>query len=193
MATATSTLQNFIDGEFVDPVQGQTEPVLNPATGDVIAHAPLSTADDVDRAVKAARTAFEGWSTTTPGERAVAMLKLADAIEAHADELAELESDNAGKPIEAFRSDEIPFMVDNLRFFAGAARCLEGRAAGEYLSGYTSIIRRQPIGVIGQIAPWNYPMMMAVWKVGTGGRQHGRAQAGRDDAADRAQAGRAGR
>jgi betaine-aldehyde dehydrogenase len=166
MATATSTLQNFIDGEFVDPVQGQTEPVLNPATGDVIAHAPLSTADDVDRAVKAARTAFEGWSTTTPGERAVAMLKLADAIEAHADELAELESDNAGKPIEAFRSDEIPFMVDNLRFFAGAARCLEGRAAGEYLSGYTSIIRRQPIGVIGQIAPWNYPMMMAVWKIG---------------------------
>ncbi len=167
MATATSqTLQNFIDGEFVDPVEGATEPVLNPATGEEIAQAPLSTAIDVDRAVSAARSAFEGWSVTTPGERATAMLKLADLIEASADEIAELESDNAGKPIEAMRADEIPFMVDNLRFFAGAARCLEGRAAGEYLSGYTSMIRREPIGVIGQIAPWNYPLMMAVWKIG---------------------------
>ena len=94
------------------------------------------------------------------------MLKLADAIEEHADELAELEADNAGKPINAFRDDEIPFMVDNLRFFAGAARCMEGRAAGEYLSGYTSIIRREAVGVIGQIAPWNYPLMMAVWNIG---------------------------
>ena len=94
------------------------------------------------------------------------MLKLADAIEEHADELAELESDNAGKPINAFRDDEIPFMVDNLRFFAGAARCLEGRAAGEYVRGYTSMIRREPVGVVGQIAPWNYPLMMAVWKIG---------------------------
>jgi betaine-aldehyde dehydrogenase len=166
MATATSTLQNFIDGEFVDPADGQTEPVLNPATGEAIAHAPLSTAEDVDRAVRAARRAFDGWATTTPGERALALLKLADALEEHADEISELESDNAGKPIEAFRNDEIPFMVDNLRFFAGAARCLEGRAAGEYLSGYTSIIRREAIGVIGQIAPWNYPLMMAVWKIG---------------------------
>ena len=166
MATATSTLQNFIDGEFVDPADGQTEPVLNPATGEVIAQAPLSTAVDVDRAVKAAGAAYAEWSATTPGERAAALLKLADAIEEHADELAELESDNAGKPINAFRDDEIPFMVDNLRFFAGAARCLEGRAAGEYVSGYTSIIRREPVGVIGQIAPWNYPLMMAVWKIG---------------------------
>jgi betaine-aldehyde dehydrogenase len=166
MATATSTLQNFIDGSFVDPVDGETEPVLNPATGEVIAQAPLSTAADVDRAVQAARGAFAGWATTTPGERALALLKLADAIEEHAEEIAELESDNAGKPINAFREDEIPFMVDNLRFFAGAARCLEGRAAGEYLSGYTSIIRREPVGVVGQIAPWNYPLMMAVWKIG---------------------------
>ena len=166
MATATSTLQNFIDGEFVDPADGQTEPVLNPATGEVIAQAPLSTAVDVDRAVKAAGAAYAEWSATTPGERAAALLKLADAIEEHADELAELESDNAGKPINAFRDDEIPFMVDNLRFFAGAARCLEGRAAGEYVSGYTSMIRREPVGVIGQIAPWNYPLMMAVWKIG---------------------------
>jgi betaine-aldehyde dehydrogenase len=166
MATAITTLKNFIDGEYVDPADGQTEPILNPATGEAIAEAPLSTAADVDRAVNAAKTAFDGWSTTTPGERALAMLKLADAIEEHTDELAELEADNAGKPINAFRDDEIPFMVDNLRFFAGAARCLEGKSAGEYLSGYTSMIRREPVGVIGQIAPWNYPLMMAVWKIG---------------------------
>ena len=166
MATAITTLKNFIDGEFVDPADGQAEPILNPATGEAIAEAPLSTPADVDRAVKAAGAAWDGWATTTPGERALALLKLADAIEEHADELAELESDNAGKPINAFRDDEIPFMVDNLRFFAGAARCMEGRAAGEYLSGYTSIIRREPVGVVGQIAPWNYPLMMAVWKIG---------------------------
>jgi betaine-aldehyde dehydrogenase len=166
MATATSALQNFIDGEFVDPAEGQTEAILNPATGETIAQAPVSTTADVDRAVTAARSAFDGWATVTPGERAGALLKLADAIEEHAEEISALESDNAGKPINAFREDEIPFMVDNLRFFAGAARCLEGRAAGEYLSGYTSMIRREPIGVIGQIAPWNYPLMMAIWKIG---------------------------
>jgi betaine-aldehyde dehydrogenase len=164
-ATAT-TLKNFINGQFVDPADGQTEPILNPANGEVIAHAPLSSPEDVNRAVSAARAAFDGWSNTTPGERAAAMLKLADAIEEHAEEISELESDNAGKPIGAFREDEIPFMVDNLRFFAGAARCLEGRAAGEYMSGYTSYIRREAVGVIGQIAPWNYPLMMAVWKIG---------------------------
>jgi betaine-aldehyde dehydrogenase len=160
------TLQNFIDGAFVDPVEGQTEPVLDPSTGEAIAEAPLSTAEDVDRAVQAARAAFDGWAATTPGERAGALLKLADKIEAQGDELAELESANAGKPIAAFREDEMPFLVDNLRFFSGAARCLEGRSAGEYTSGYTSIIRREPIGVIGQIAPWNYPLMMAIWKIG---------------------------
>jgi betaine-aldehyde dehydrogenase len=166
VATVTSALQNFIDGEFVDPAEGETEPILNPATGEVIAEAPASTALDVDRAVGAAKAAYDEWSVTTPGERAAALLKLADAIEEHADELAELESDNAGKPINAFRDDEIPFMADNLRFFAGAARCLEGRAAGEYVRGYTSMIRREPVGVVGQIAPWNYPLMMAVWKIG---------------------------
>jgi betaine-aldehyde dehydrogenase len=166
MATTVPTLKNFIGSEPVDPADGETEPILNPATGEVIASAPLSTPKDVDLAVKAAREAFDGWSKTTPGERAGALLQLADAIEEHANELAELESDNAGKPISAFREDEIPFMVDNLRFFAGAARCLEGKAAGEYLSGYTSMIRREPIGVIGQIAPWNYPLMMAIWKIG---------------------------
>jgi betaine-aldehyde dehydrogenase len=150
----------------VDPIEGQLEPVLDPSTGDEIAQAPVSSAADVDRAVQAARAAFEGWATTTPGERANALLKLADAIEEHGDELSELEASNAGKPIAAFRADEMPFIVDNLRFFAGAGRCLEGRSAGEYVSGYTSIIRRESIGVIGQIAPWNYPLMMAIWKIG---------------------------
>ena len=168
MATTTDiqTLQNFIDGEWVAPAEGRTEPVINPATGETIAQAPLSTAEDVDRAVGAARTAFETWSVTTPGERALALLKLADAIEERADELSMLEATNAGKPLQAFKDDEVPAMVDQLRFFAGAARCMEGRASGEYLEGYTSIIRREPVGVISQIAPWNYPLMMAIWKIG---------------------------
>jgi betaine-aldehyde dehydrogenase len=167
MATATATkLQNFIGGEFVDPAEGQTEEVVNPATGEVIAEAPLSTADDVDRAVAAAREAFDGWAATTPGARALMLLKLADAIEDHAEELSDLESADAGKPRKAFLEDEIPPMVDQLRFFAGAGRCLEGRASGEYTEGYTSIIRREPVGVVGQITPWNYPLMMAIWKIG---------------------------
>jgi betaine-aldehyde dehydrogenase len=166
MATATQALQNFIDGEFVDVSGGETDTIVNPANGEQIATAGRSTAQDVDRAVAAARGAFAGWSTTTPGERALAMLRIADAVEAHADELTELESANAGKPMNAFRDDEIPFMVDNLRFFAGAGRCLEGKSAGEYTAGYTSMIRREPVGVVGQIAPWNYPLMMAVWKIG---------------------------
>jgi betaine-aldehyde dehydrogenase len=167
MATITKTkLQNFIDGEWVDAAAGETEDVLNPATAEPIAEAPVSSAEDVGRAVAAARRAFDGWAATTPGERALALLKLADAIEDNADELADLEAANAGKPRHSFLEDEIPFMVDNLRFFAGAARCLEGRASGEYLEGYTSIIRREPVGVVGQIAPWNYPLMMAIWKIG---------------------------
>ncbi len=121
---------------------------------------------DVDRAVDAASRAFESWGTTVPGDRALALLKLAEAIEANADELSDLESQNAGKPRQAFLEDEIPAMVDQLRFFAGAARCMEGRASGEYLEGYTSMIRREPVGVVGQITPWNYPLMMAVWKIG---------------------------
>jgi betaine-aldehyde dehydrogenase len=164
--TTTKTLQNFIDGEFMDPVDGQTESVLNPATGDQIAEAPLSSEEDVDRAVRAARGAFETWSTATPGERSLALLRLADAIEQHADELAELEAMNVGKPIQATKDEELPVIADNLRFFAGAARCLEGKAAGEYMEGYTSMVRREAVGVVGQIAPWNYPLMMAIWKIG---------------------------
>jgi betaine-aldehyde dehydrogenase len=164
--TASTLLQNFVDGELVDPASGAMMPVLNPATGEEIAQAPDSSAEDVARAVGAARSAFDGWAATTPGERALALIRLADAIEGDAEELAHLEAANAGKPISAFRDDEIPFMVDNLRFFAGAARCMEGKASGEYTAGYTSIIRREPVGVIGQIAPWNYPLMMAIWKIG---------------------------
>jgi betaine-aldehyde dehydrogenase len=167
LAIATGTrLRNFIFGEFVEPIDGRTEQVINPSTGEPIAEAPLSTADDVERAVVAARKAFDGWATTPPGQRAGALLKLADKIEDHAEEFADLESVDAGKPRRAFLEDEMPFLVDNLRFFAGAARCLEGRAAGEYIEGRTSIIRREPVGVVGQIAPWNYPLWTAIWKIG---------------------------
>ena len=159
-------IRNFIGGEFTDPLDGESAPVLDPATGETIAHAPRSGAADIDRAVAAAAAAFPRWAATTPGERALALLKLADAIEEHGAELAELESANAGKPLHVVKSDEIGTMADNLRFFAGAARCLEGKAAGEYVSGYTSMLRREPVGVVGQITPWNYPMMMAVWKIG---------------------------
>jgi len=167
MATATLTkLQNFINGELVDPADGATEEVVNPATGEPIAEAPLSTEEDVDRAVKAARSAFDEWSTRPPMERSAALLKIADLIEERADEIADLESADAGKPRSAVVEDEVPVMADNLRFFAGAARCLEGRAAGEYMEGHTSMIRREAIGVVGQITPWNYPLMMAIWKIG---------------------------
>jgi betaine-aldehyde dehydrogenase len=167
MATATKTkLQNFIDGEFVDSADGATEEVINPANGEAIAEMPLSNEEDVNRAVAAAKRAFDSWSNTTPGERGTALLKLADLIEEHAEELADLESADAGKPRQAFLDDEIPFGADNLRFFAGAGRTMQGSAAGEYVEGRTSIIRREPVGVVGQITPWNYPLMMAIWKIG---------------------------
>ena len=167
MATATKTkLQNFIDGESVDAADGATEDVTNPATGEVIAEMQLSGEEDVDRAVAAATRAFPGWAGTTPGERAAAIIKLADLLEEHADELADLESADAGKPRGAFLEDEMPFLCDNLRFFAGAGRVLEGKSAGEYVENRTSFIRREPVGVVGQIAPWNYPLMMAIWKIG---------------------------
>src|SRR5918996_243498 len=167
MATMTGTkLQNFIDGEFVDPAEGQTEPVLNPATAEQIAEAPLSTEEDVNRAVEAARRAFHGWADMTPGERSLCLLRLADKVEENAEELSDLEAANAGKPRSAFHDDEIPFMCDNLRFFGGAARVPEGQASGEYLSTHTSMIRREAVGPVGQITPWNYPLMMAIWKIG---------------------------
>jgi betaine-aldehyde dehydrogenase len=165
MATTITKLKNFIGGEFVDPAEGQTEEVLNPATTEVIGQAPLSTEEDVDRAVAAARGAFEGWWATTPGERANCLMKLADAFEEHAEEIAVMESADAGKPRHEARG-EVDSMVDNLRFFAGAGRTMGGLAAGEFMEGKTSIIRREPIGVVGQITPWNYPLMMAIWKIG---------------------------
>jgi betaine-aldehyde dehydrogenase len=165
LAIATNELSNFIDGEFVSARTGAEDSIVDPSTGDEIARAPSSDRADVDRAVTAATRAFESWGRTTPQERSLALLRLADAIEEHADEIAMLESQNAGKPIETVKADEIPAIVDPLRFFAGAARCMEGRAAGEYVQGYTSIIRREPVGVVGQIAPWNYPLMMAIWKI----------------------------
>jgi betaine-aldehyde dehydrogenase len=160
------TLKNFIGGEAVDPAEGRTSEVLNPATGEVIARAPESGSEDVDRAVKAARKAFETWSLSTPAQRSAVLLKLADIVEENGDELGRIEALNAGKPVEAAKADEIPAIVDSLRYFAGAARNLEGKAAGEYLEGFTSMIRREPAGVVGQIAPWNYPLMMAAWKLG---------------------------
>src|SRR5213080_812420 len=138
--------------------------VLNPATGETIAEVPRATAADVDRAVQAAKKALVEWLETTPGERAEMLLKLAAAIDDHADELAELESRNVGKPL-SYAKDELPVCSDNIRFFAGAARVLEGRSAGEYMRGYTSWLRREPVGVVGGITPWNYPLMMAVWKL----------------------------
>ena len=162
--TGTQT-KNLVGGEWVDAVDGETMAVLNPATGDVIAEVPRGALEDVDRAVAAAKAALPEWLETTPGERSELLLRLSTAIEEHAEELAQLESLNTGKPIEVARS-EPPAMVDNLRFFAGAARCLEGKASDEYMRGYTSMIRREPVGIAGQIAPWNYPLMMAIWKIG---------------------------
>src|SRR5271154_3404758 len=158
-------LGNLIDGEEVAS-EGETEAIFNPATGEELARAPISTPEEVDHAVRAARRAFAGWSEATPAQRAQALLDLAAMLEEHAEEIARLEALNAGKPLAAVENDEIPVMVDNLRFFAGAARCLEGRAAGEYMEGYTSFTRREAVGGIGQITPWNYPLMMAIWKIG---------------------------
>ncbi len=159
------THQQFIDGAWVDSASGQTLAVENPANGEVIAHVQASGPEDVDRAAKAAATAFESWKNTTPQDRSLLMLKLADAIEARADEIGRVESKNAGKPVGA-AIDEVPVVVDNLRFFAGAGRVLEGKAANEYLADHTSLIRREPVGVVASIAPWNYPIMMAGWKIG---------------------------
>ena len=164
MSTTVSKHQNFVGGEWVDATDGETMEVLNPATGETIAEVPRSSADDVDRAVQAAKKALPEWLETTPGERAEMLLKLADALDQHGDELAELESQNVGKPLSAAR-DEIPVASDNIRFFAGAARVLEGKSAGEYMRGYSAWLRREPIGIVGGVAPWNYPLMMAVWKL----------------------------
>jgi betaine-aldehyde dehydrogenase len=158
-------LRNFVGGEHTDPADGRRSDLVDPSTGEVFASAPVSSAEDVDRAYRTAADAFETWRDATPSDRQRALLKLADLVEEHADELVALESRNTGKPLGLTASEEIPPMVDQIRFFAGAARTLEGKAAAEYMAGHTSWVRREPIGVVGQVTPWNYPMMMAVWKI----------------------------
>ena len=160
----TRALTNFVNSQRVDAADGATTDVVNPATGEVYATAPRSSAADIDQAFAAATAAFETWGRTTPSERSRALLRIADAIEARAEELVAVEVENTGKPISLTMSEEIPPMCDQIRFFAGAARVLEGRSTGEYMANMTSMIRREPIGVVAQVAPWNYPMMMAVWK-----------------------------
>jgi betaine-aldehyde dehydrogenase len=163
--TSKTVLHNFIGGEAAAPADGRYADLIDPATGEVFASAPVSGKADVDRAMKAAAGAFEGWRDTTPSERQRALLKFADAVEARADELVAAESRNTGKPLGLTASEELPPAIDQIRFFAGAARLLEGRSAGQYLTGYESYVRREPVGVCAQVTPWNYPLMMAVWKI----------------------------
>lgn len=164
MSQSPRVLRNFVAGEYRTASTDSTNDIVDPSTGQVVARAPISTSEDVDAAYAAADKAFETWGETTPSERQMALLKFADAVESRAEDLIKLEAQNTGKPLALTASEEIPPMLDQIRFFAGAARVLEGRSAGEYMAGHTSWIRREPIGVIGQVTPWNYPMMMAVWK-----------------------------
>src|SRR5256712_7133883 len=167
MSTTLKRQQMFIGGDWVDSSGGDVQEIINPANGKVIAHVPRGTREDWDRVVAAAAKAYdETWFDTTPRKRSEALLKLAAAIEAHGEELASMESENVGKPLATTLSEEIPPIVDCFRFFAGAARLLEGKSAGEYMKGFTSIIRRESLGVVGSIAPWNYPLLMAAWKLG---------------------------
>jgi betaine-aldehyde dehydrogenase len=156
--------RNFIDGKHSDAADGSTLDIINPATGKVYATSPNSKQADIDAAMNAAQRAFDVWKESTPSERSLALFRIADAIEARKDEFIATEVENCGKPVSITTSEEIPPMVDQIRFFAGAARMLEGKSAGEYMKGFTSMIRREPVGVCAQVAPWNYPMMMAVWK-----------------------------
>jgi betaine-aldehyde dehydrogenase len=164
MAAGPQVLRNFVDGAYVDTEAGVTSGIVDPSTGEVFATAPVSEVADVDLAMRAAERGFQIWREATPSARQRALLHIADAIDARADEIVAAESQNTGKPLALTASEELPPMVDQIRFFAGAARVLEGRAAGEYMAGFTSFVRREPIGVCAQVTPWNYPMMMAVWK-----------------------------
>ena len=165
MSVSVTQVKQFIGGEWVESSSGETMGILNPATGETIAEVPRGTVEDVENAVQAAQKAWSEWQWKTPKDRMELLLKLADAIDENADELSRLESLNVGKPM-AIAVDEMPFSADNLRFFAGAARNLEGKSAGEYVEGYTSIVRREPLGIVAGITPWNYPLMMAIWKIG---------------------------
>ncbi|HXW35269.1 MAG TPA: gamma-aminobutyraldehyde dehydrogenase [Acidimicrobiales bacterium] len=164
MSARTRSLQNYVGGAWTDTMEGLTENVADPSSGEVFATMPVSSAADVEGAMNVARDAFYKWRDATPSERSLAMFRIADAIEARAEEFVDLECQNTGKPRGLTMSEEIPPMIDQIRFFAGASRLLEGRSAGEYMQGFTSFIRREPVGVCAQVTPWNYPMMMAVWK-----------------------------
>jgi betaine-aldehyde dehydrogenase len=163
--TEKRVLRNFVDGDYTDSADGAHTDIVDPSTGEVFASAPRSGARDVDRAMSAAARAFESWRTTTPAERQLAMLRFADALEARTGDLLDAECRNTGKPRQLTLEEEVPPAIDHFRFFAGAARVLEGKSAGEYLAGHTSYVRREPIGVCAQVTPWNYPLMMAVWKI----------------------------
>jgi betaine-aldehyde dehydrogenase len=153
-----------VNGDHTDSAEGRTAELIDPATGTAFAEAPVSGKEDIDAAFAAASTAFESWGDTTPSERSLALFRFADALEARAEELVAAESQNCGKPLALTMSEEIPMLVDHIRFFAGAARVLEGRASAEYMADHTSSIRREPVGVCAQVTPWNYPMLMAAWK-----------------------------
>jgi betaine-aldehyde dehydrogenase len=163
-ASGKRVLRNVVDGRRVDAADRRTADLVDPSTGELFGTAPISGPVDVDAAMRAAARAFDSWSDSTPSERQRALLRIADAVEREAEALIAAECQNTGKPVALMRADELPAILDQIRFFAGAARCLEGRAAGEYLAGHTSMIRREPVGVCAQITPWNYPLMMAVWK-----------------------------
>src|SRR5215208_467282 len=162
--TETRTLKNFVGGEYTDAADGRYYDLVNPATGETFAQAPASGKEDLDRAFEVAQRAFESWRDSTPSERQLALIRIADAIEERAEEFVRAESENTGKPIGLTMEEEIPMLLEQIRFFAGAARVFEGKSAGEYLAGHTSFIRREPIGVCAQITPWNYPLLMAIWK-----------------------------
>jgi betaine-aldehyde dehydrogenase len=163
--SAQQVFKNFVNGESVASADGGTYDVVDPTTGQVYAEAPMSGAEDVDRAYGAAAAAFESWGSTTPQERGNALLKIADAIEARAEEFNRVESRDTGKPLHLTMSEEMPYAWDHFRFFAGASRILEGRSSGEYMADHTSWIRREPVGVVGQVTPWNYPLLMMIWKI----------------------------
>jgi betaine-aldehyde dehydrogenase len=162
--TDRRTLKNFVGGEYTDTADGRYYDLVNPSTGGTFATAPASREADVDAAFRVADRAFETWRETTPSERQLALIRIADALEERAEEFVRAESENTGKPVGLTMEEEIPMMLEQIRFFSGAARCLEGKSAGEYLAGHTSFVRREPIGVCAQITPWNYPLLMAIWK-----------------------------
>jgi betaine-aldehyde dehydrogenase len=165
MGMTDEAFRNVINGELVDAVSGETYDVIDPTTGEVYATAPMSGAEDIDRAYKAAQAAFEGWGGATPQDRSNALLKLANAIESRIEEINAVECKDTGKPLGLTMSEEMPYASDHFKFFAGAARVLEGRSAGEYMADHTSYVRREPIGVVGQVTPWNYPLLMMIWKI----------------------------